>query len=114
MFAIMAPAMTMMMSMGIEVTYWSVNQVDLQRIADIAAWSAARNYISSVNSQTASNVGADVAEINGITGTTTRSWNSVSQKLTDNLVTVSVVSGVRTSTDKAFLVTAKRSVRTTF
>jgi Flp pilus assembly protein TadG len=45
MTGIMAPVMVMMLAMGIEVTSWSVANLELQRISDISAWAGARRQI---------------------------------------------------------------------
>ena len=114
MTAVMAPVMIMMLAMGIEVTFWSVNKVELQRIADIAAWAGAREYTASNSAQTATGVAANLAEINGITGTATRTWNATAEKMTDNLITAQVVAGVKAASDTAVQVTVQRSIATSF
>ncbi len=110
MTGIMAPVMVMALAMGIEVTSWSVTNVDLQRVADVSAWAGARQYVATQNSQTATQTAADLAEINAASGTSTRTWNATTLTTSDNLITAQVVTGVRNATDTAVKVTVKRSI----
>ena len=114
MTGIMAPVMVMSLAMGIEVTSWSVAKLDLQRVADAAAWAGAWQYIVTNDSQSATRTAADMAEINGASGTATRTWAPATATTTDNLVTAQLVAGVRTTTDKAVKVVVKRSILTSF
>ncbi len=110
----MAPVMIMMMAMGLEVTYWSVNKVELQRIADVAAWAGAREYTASNSAQTATSTAADMAEVNGITGTASRTWNATTETMTDSQITAQVVAGVKPTSDTAVQVAVQRSIATSF
>ena len=64
----MAPAMVMTLAMGIEITDWSVKNLELQRVADAAAWAGAKQYVATSNAQVATGTASDVAEMNGATG----------------------------------------------
>jgi Flp pilus assembly protein TadG len=99
MTAIMAPVMIMVMAMGIEVTSWSVANLELQRIADISAWAGARQYIVGSNSQSATQTSANLAEINGVSGP---------------LITAQIVPGVRVTADTAMKVTVRRNIAKSF
>ncbi len=114
MTGIMAPAMVMVLAMGVEVTSWSVTKVDLQRVADVAAWAGAQQYAVSNNAQSATRTAADLAEINGASGTSTRNWNPATSTTTDNLITAQVVGGVRDAGNKAIKVTVKQSIAKSF
>ncbi len=110
MTGIMAPVLVMSVALGVEITSWSVGDVQLQRIADVSAWAGAMQYASSNDAQTATRVAADVAEINGVSGSTARTWDVGALTTTDNLVTAQLVGGVNLASDKAIKVTVKRSV----
>jgi Flp pilus assembly protein TadG len=115
MTGIMAPVMVMVLAMGIEVTSWSMRRVELQRVADVSAWAGARQYVvSSNNAQSATGAAADLAEINGASGTAGRTWNPATLTTTDNLITAQVVSGVRNATDAAIKVTVKQNIAKLF
>jgi len=107
---IMAPVLVMSVALGVEITSWSVGNVQLQRIADVSAWAGAMQYASSNDAQTATRVAADVAEINGVSGTAVRTWSASTLTTTDNLVTAQLVGGVKLASNKAIKVTVKRSV----
>ena len=104
------PTMLMALGLGIEVASWSVAQVELQRTADAAALAGSMNYTQTTSAQSAANAAANVAEINGISGTSSRSWDSGAKTLTDNMVTAAVVSGIKASSDFSMKVTVTRSI----
>ncbi|MEJ0015824.1 MAG: pilus assembly protein TadG-related protein [Acetobacteraceae bacterium] len=114
MTGIMLPAMVMGLAMGVEVTSWSVAKVELQRTADLAAWAGARQYAATGAAQGSTGTAADLAEINGVSGTASRSWDAGTLMTTDNLVTAQVVNGVRNVTGKAMKVTVKQSIAKAF
>jgi hypothetical protein len=108
--ALMMPAFVGAAGLGVEASNWGVLQSEMQRSADAGARAAALVYQSTVNAQTAANAAADVVELNGITGASSRTWNSSTSTLTDNLITVTKVSGIRTASDSAFEVTIQRAI----
>ena len=110
MAALAAPALLAASAVGIEVANWSAWQIDTQRTADLAALAAGQSYASGATIEQAANAGATVAEDNGAAGASPRSWNASSQVLSDGSITVSYVSGVRSSSDPAFRVKVKTSV----
>jgi len=114
MTGIMAPVMIMMLAMGIEVTSWSVANLELQRIADISAWAGARQYVIASSAQNATQTAVNLAEINGASGTATQGWNASTLTRTDNLVTAQVVPGIRLATDTAVKVTVQRTIARSF
>jgi Flp pilus assembly protein TadG len=114
MTGIMAPVMVMTLAMGIEVTSWSVTNVELQRTADVSAWAGARQYVVAANAQGATGTAANLAEINGASGTATRTWNAATLTTTDNLITAQVVPGVRNAADTAIKVTVQRNIAKSF
>src|ERR1035437_10046030 len=114
--AVMAPVMVMTLALGVEVSFWSLNKVELQRIADVAAWAGAKQYAASSNAQSATNTAANLAEINGVSGTATRTWNATTLTTTDNLITAQVVvtgSGLKSAADPIVKVTVKRNIAKT-
>lgn len=108
MSGIMIPVLVMGLAMAVEVTSWSVSKLEMQRIADTAAWAGANRYAANSDAQIATGAAADLAEINGASGTSNRTWNATT--LTDNRITAQVIAGVRDSTSKAVKVTVSRSI----
>ena len=72
------------------------------------------NYIQSSSAQTAAGAAANVAEANGVTGTSTRTWTAGTKTLADNMITVAIVSGIKHASDTAIQVTLKQSVPLVF
>ena len=99
--------------LGVEASNWSVKRAELQRIADVAAIGAGVAYSASSNAHTAATAAADIAEMNGMAAGT-RTWSAATKTLTDGLVTVQQVSGIRSSTDIAFKVSLGQSVGLAF
>ena len=104
--AMLAPVLAGSMALGIEVTSWSGAQVDMQRTADASARAGAiycYNYATANSgstclsnataAQTAATLAARLAEVNGITGATSPTWNATSKTYTDNNITAQIVSG---------------------
>jgi Flp pilus assembly protein TadG len=114
MTAVMAPVMIMMLAMGIEVTSWSVAKVEQQRMADASAWVGVMQYGVTNNAQTATLTAADLAEINGASGASSRGWNATTLTTTDGSITAQVVAGAINAGDKAVKVTISRSILKTF
>jgi Flp pilus assembly protein TadG len=114
MTGIMLPVMVMSLAMGVEVTSWSVTKLELQRIADVSAWAGAAQYASTQSAQSATKTAADLAEINGASGTTARTWNATTLTATDNMITAQVVSGVRSASNVAVKVTVRRTITKLF
>ena len=107
---LVAPALTLAVGLGADVANWSGAKVDVQRVADTAATAGAISYKIAGNSQTAAAAAANLAEINGAAGAESRTWNSSSNTLSDNQVTVQVTNGVVQSSNTALRVTVRRSI----
>ena len=114
MTAVMLPVLVMSLALGIEITYWSVAKLELQRIADVAAWAGAAQYVRTASASGATGAAADVAEINGIQNATVRTWTAATQTTTDNMATAQIVTGPRNAADTAVKVTVQRSIAKTF
>jgi hypothetical protein len=122
MTGILAPVLVMSLAMGIEVTSWSLTKVELQRVADVAAWAGTAQYVAAINAnntaivaaQSATKTAADLAEINGASGTSTRTWNATTLTTTDNVITAQIVNGVKNTSDTAVKVTITRSIAKSF
>jgi Flp pilus assembly protein TadG len=108
--ALTVPTLLMALGLGIEVASWSVVQVELQRIADAAALAGSMNYTQTNSGQSATNAAANVAEVNGITGASSRTWNSGTQTLGDNNITAAVVTGIKNASDVSIKVIVTRNV----
>src|ERR1700722_4940474 len=121
--AFLAPVLAGSMALGVEVTSWSGAQLNLQREADASARTGALycyNYAlnntgssclsNSTAAQTAATLAARMAEVNGVTGASSPTWNSTTKTYTDNMVTTQIVSGVKSSSDAAILVNVQKAV----
>jgi hypothetical protein len=111
--AVMAPGLIMATAMAVEAGGWAAAQTSAQRSADLSAMAGAINYLATTNAQTAATFAARMAQLNGGTGTTTPTWNSATNTLTDNMITAQVVSGYESSTDTALKVTVQKSLPAT-
>ena len=108
--ALVVPVLAAAGALGIEVSNWSVEKMRVQRAADAAAVSAMAAYKVSPNNQSAATAGARIAEVNGISGASTPTWDSSTNTLTDNNVTAQIVSGIQNASDTAVKITAKETV----
>ncbi len=121
--AMMAPVLSGAVAIGVEVTSWSSAQLTLQQAADASARAGALycyNYAvnnsgssclsNATAAQTAATLAARLAEVNGVTGASSPTWNSATLKYTDNLITAQIVSGVKSSSDSAVQVTVQKSI----
>lgn len=106
-FGLTAPVVVMALGMGIEVSRWSVAKVQLQRIADAAALAGAFNYQhqAAKTARTAATAAANLAWINGVTGTANPSWAAATQLLSDNQIAVQIIAGLKNPSDTAVQVT---------
>ncbi len=64
--ALALPPLILVLGLGIDVSYWATQQVELQRLADVAALAGAARYGSTTNAAAALATAADVAELNGL------------------------------------------------
>ena len=64
--AIAMPVCVGVMALGIDVSYWEVKQIQLQRIADVAALAGSVRYSQTNNATSAVRSAASVAELNGV------------------------------------------------
>jgi len=113
-FAITLPTMILAAAVGLNVSEWMLTASELQAVADIAAQGGAMQYGSTANAQDAAVYAASLAEANGVTGATSRSWNSVTNTLTDNNITVKIAAGPIVAAHTGVYVTVKRSMAITF
>lgn len=111
--ALLMPLFLGAAGLGVEASNWSVKEAELQRMADVAAIGAGIAYSASSNAHTAASAAADISEMNGMPAGT-RSWNSTTKTLTDGIVTVQQISGIRNSSDVAFKVSLGQSVGLAF
>lgn len=116
--AMLAPVLAGATGLGIEVSNWSVEQMRMQRAADMAALAGAITYTNAINNgsttaaaaQSAANAAANLAEVNHVPGPSAPSWDSSTQTLTDSNLTVRITNGVRSASDTAVNVTVHESV----
>lgn len=116
--AIMAPVMIVLMIITIEVTAWSLTKMELQRMADAAAWAGALQYVATNDPQTATLSAVQMAEINSIPSSAQPSWDSTTLTTTNGLTTASMIQGssgttltaiVRQNVDKSLSLTLSGS-----
>jgi Flp pilus assembly protein TadG len=120
MVAICAPALLMAVGLGIEASGWTAITQRLQRTADMAALAGAYASYAGASAQLSANQAAYTAEINGATGVSstttpsTRTWSPQTlptpSVLTDNLIKIQKIPGIKSTSDVAFSATIKDTV----
>ena len=110
MTGIACPAMIMAVGITIETSRWTVIQREVQLMADLAAFAGVNTYNATLDMQTAATIAAQVAELNGATPGTTRTWNSNTKVLTDGSITVTIGAGLRNSSNTSFKVQVTQTV----
>jgi Flp pilus assembly protein TadG len=76
--------------------YW-LDYAKFQGVADAASDSGALTYKSTLNTRTAANQAAHMAELNGVTGSASPTWTSATNTLNDGNITVVVTPGGNTA-----------------
>jgi Flp pilus assembly protein TadG len=112
--AVSAPVMMASVGLGIEAGQLAVTRSELQVAADAASVAGALALGNSGSTETGANVAADVAEVNGVSGAASRTWDADSKTLSDGNVTVTIGIGVTSSAYTAVRVTASRSINGAF
>ena len=112
-FAIAAPTLFAAASIGVEASFWSLARSELQSMADAAALAGAMSYAADSNVQNAALAAAYIAEVNGGSGATTRSWNASNQVLSDGSIITSVGTGITNTGNIAVTATIRRAVPVT-
>jgi Flp pilus assembly protein TadG len=102
--AVLLPVLLMCVGLGIDISRWSLVKQELQRTVDLAAYAGAADFAVSNDAQGAANTAANLAEMNGAAGGTSRPWNSSTKILSDGQVTIQVSKGIRDSQSTAFQV----------
>jgi len=113
-FAVALPSMILAATIGINVSEWMLAAGELQAVADVAAQGGAMQYGSTANAQDAAVYAASLAEANGVTGASSRSWNSSTNTLTDSNITVQIAAGPVVAAHTGVYVTVKRSIAIAF
>jgi hypothetical protein len=86
--AVAAPFLAIALVAGIQVENWWVHLAQVQRATDTASAAGALTYKSSKNAQTAALQAAHIAELNGLSGVASPTWNASTKTLTDGSITV--------------------------
>jgi Flp pilus assembly protein TadG len=124
---LLAPVLAGSIALGVEVTSWSSTQVNLQRTADASARAGAiacynytlsssggtcrdNNSTAQAAARTATQLAAQLAEVNGATGTSSPRWDSGSLTYYDNDITAKIVQGIQSSTDTAVQVSVQKAI----
>lgn len=111
---LVSPPLLMVLGLAIEVSRWTVVKLELQRAADQAAIAGANQFYAVQHTSTAASVAANaaasVAELNGVSGAASRSWNNTTRTLTDNQITVVIGPGLRNEDNTGVQVTVSRVV----
>ena len=110
MVAIALPVILAAVGIGVNLSYWATISTGLQRTADMGALAGGETYNAGSSILLAAQQAANVAELNGGSGSAERSWSPTALTLTDGNITVQVVNGMRYAGDIAFSVTVRRSV----
>jgi Flp pilus assembly protein TadG len=108
--AVAAPVLVMSLGLGVETSRWFVAGQELQRTADVAALAGAMAYSQANDAQKGTTAAAKLAQVNGVSGSSTPTWDSANLKLTSNKIVAQIVSGVRSSSDQAMKVTVSQDV----
>lgn len=112
------PILIMAMGIGIEVGRWSAIKVSLQRTAEAAAVAGAAYYNTNSGqanlAQNAATHAAYIAQINGASGQASPTWTAATKTLSDNKISVQIVSGIQVSTDVAVQATVSQTVPLAF
>jgi hypothetical protein len=95
--AVALPFLIIALVTGVEVSGWWVNLARSQQTGDTASAAGALTYKSTLNALTAATQAAHVAELNGVTGSASPTWNNTTNTLTDGNITVVVTPGVNTA-----------------
>src|SRR6185312_2068645 len=113
--AIVAPLLTLSLGLGVEVSGWTVAQLDVQRQADTASVAGALHYKQTSNAQTAATAAANLAQINGASGSASPNWDPASLTLTSDKITAQVMQGqgVKSASDMTLKVTVRKTVPVT-
>ena len=112
--AVAFPVLVMCVGISIDVSNWSLVKQELQRTVDLAAFAGAADFSGSNDAQSAANTAANLAELNGAAGSTTRRWEPGTRVLSDGQVTVQVSKGIKNSKSTAFQVTVTQAVPVMF
>jgi hypothetical protein len=112
--AVLLPGLMIAAGMGIDVAGWASAEVRMQRTADIAAIAAVNSYNVSGDAHKAAIVAVQLAEINGISGSASPSWNAGTETLTAGNIIVQFATGQIQSTDPALTVTVATVIPVAF
>lgn len=112
--ALVFTVILMCIGLSIDVSNWSLVKQELQRTVDLAAFAGAAGFSTSNDAKGAANIAANLAELNGATGSTTRTWTASTMILSDGQVTVQVSKGIKNSKNTAFQVTITQPAPVTF
>jgi Zn-dependent protease with chaperone function len=107
---ILASVLAMGLAMAVEVTGRQAENAADRRSRGLGG---ANRYAATSNAQIATGAAADLAEINGASGASSRIWDASTLSLTDNRIIAQVIVGVQDSTSKAIKVTVSRSIAKT-
>ena len=108
--AVLAPALVMTLALAVEVTSWSVASLELQRVADVAAWAGAMRYAAAGDAQSATGSAAQLADLNRVTHSAARNWNAAGRITSDDMISAQIISGIRRPGGDAVQVTVMRSI----
>ena len=113
-----APVLAMGVALGIEVSGWTVMKQRMQRAADVAATAAAESFLNGASAQQAATYGAYIAEMNNVTGASSRTWSGgpTTGTLSDNNISIAVATGagIISPSDTTFAVTVQTPAPTAF
>ena len=109
--AVALPFLIISTVLGLELGNWWYVFAQYQRAADTASAAGALTYKTTLNAQTGATKAAYVAEINGVTGSASPTWNSATNTLTDGSITVIVTPGASTASGTIVKVNVAQSVQ---
>jgi Flp pilus assembly protein TadG len=112
--ALAIPLFVMAGGIAINVSEGVLARQRIQLAADLAAQAGAASYGRDVNPQRAANIAADVAELNGMSGVASRTWNAGTKTLAAGQSTIVIGPGVTDATRTSVTVTAAQPVGMAF
>ena len=109
--AVALPFLIISTVLGLELGNWWYDYAQYQRAGDTASAAGALTYKTTLNAQTAATRAAYVAELNGVTGSASPTWNAATNTLTDGNITVIVTLGSTTASGASVQVQIAQSVQ---
>lgn len=97
--ALSIPMLAAVTALGVEVTAWSTVKLEAQRIADAAALAGVIRYAESDSAQAGAAMAMKIAELSGLTGGGTATWDAATQTYSNAVMTARLEAGLKDATN---------------